>query len=500
MRELAQLGRRPLGLVERLGHERGGRRPRARSARRASLSVMTVWTSRCCAPSCRSRTTRRRSSSVAATIRARDAARSVARLDVRDRRGDQLGELGQARLGVRGSGSVCLRGGRPSRPRGAPRRRSGVPTDERIPSAPDEGGDRPGTRPRSRRSARAGASRDTIRADASRPPGGQFACRAGWMRRRGAPGSPRPSPCRRARSGPCSRGLDAEEPSRPPRRPRAKTSPPAATRARPASPRAAARPARPRAGPAASRLAVFEIAVATSSVNSASRSSMWSGSGSPSVDAGRPSRPTRRRRRRSGRRRPSGSRSRATTSAIAPGPRRSPRSSRDGRSPGRGRRPWARRSASGCRPGTDADRSLHAPTHGRRPVGLVAPHRDQRHAQTPAPPLGRSPRTPPPTPPRRPPARRPAAAPPRAPRAPRRARAAPLGAQAVLDVGEGHDGAAAFGHLDRAPRRRTPGTSSRRAGRTSHVAGSLVTRAAASARRTVPTGADRLVAVAPALS
>jgi hypothetical protein len=36
-----------------------------------------VCTSRCWAPSCRSRTTRRRSSSVAATIRARDAATSV---------------------------------------------------------------------------------------------------------------------------------------------------------------------------------------------------------------------------------------------------------------------------------------------------------------------------------------------------------------------------------------------------------------------------------------
>ncbi len=48
------------------------------SARPARLSVMTVWTRRCCAPSCRSRTTRRRSSSAAATIRARDAARSTA--------------------------------------------------------------------------------------------------------------------------------------------------------------------------------------------------------------------------------------------------------------------------------------------------------------------------------------------------------------------------------------------------------------------------------------
>ena len=46
-------------------------------ARRASFRVMVVCTSRCCAPSCRSRTTRRRSSSVAATIRARDAATSA---------------------------------------------------------------------------------------------------------------------------------------------------------------------------------------------------------------------------------------------------------------------------------------------------------------------------------------------------------------------------------------------------------------------------------------
>ena len=47
------------------------------SAPHASLRVMIVWTRRCCAPSCRSRTTRRRSSSVAATIRARDAASSA---------------------------------------------------------------------------------------------------------------------------------------------------------------------------------------------------------------------------------------------------------------------------------------------------------------------------------------------------------------------------------------------------------------------------------------
>jgi hypothetical protein len=39
--------------------------------------VITVWTRRCCAPSCRSRTIRRRASSEAATILLRDAAISA---------------------------------------------------------------------------------------------------------------------------------------------------------------------------------------------------------------------------------------------------------------------------------------------------------------------------------------------------------------------------------------------------------------------------------------
>ena len=70
---------------------------------------MIVWTRRCCAPSWRSRTTRRRSASAAATMRAREAARSVARLHVGDRRADQLGELRDPRLG-RGGQRVAVRG------------------------------------------------------------------------------------------------------------------------------------------------------------------------------------------------------------------------------------------------------------------------------------------------------------------------------------------------------------------------------------------------------
>ena len=58
-------------------HQRGDGLLSRSSAWHASLSVMIVWTRPCWAPSCRSRTTRRRSSSVAATSRARDAATSV---------------------------------------------------------------------------------------------------------------------------------------------------------------------------------------------------------------------------------------------------------------------------------------------------------------------------------------------------------------------------------------------------------------------------------------
>ena len=142
VRELAQLGGRLLGVVERLGHERGGvllarsRRPGA-----ASFSVMTVWTRRCCAPSCRSRTTRRRSSSVAATIRARDAASVRPRLDVRDRRRDQLGELLDPRLRVRRQRPVACFEETIIAPQRRPSTTIGPPTDERMPSSlPERGG------------------------------------------------------------------------------------------------------------------------------------------------------------------------------------------------------------------------------------------------------------------------------------------------------------------------------------------------------------------------
>ena len=113
-----------------------GHRPRSFwSARLASFSVMTVWTSRCCAPSCRSRTTRRRSSSVAATIRARATRADLRpRFGVRDRRRDQLGEASiQARLGVRPAAASASGEVRPSTPQRRPsttigrRPRSGFP-------------------------------------------------------------------------------------------------------------------------------------------------------------------------------------------------------------------------------------------------------------------------------------------------------------------------------------------------------------------------------------
>ena len=78
VRELAQLGHRLLRLVERLVHEGGGVLVASLSSACArQLQGDDGVTSRCCAPSWRSRTTRRRSSSAAATIRARDAARSA---------------------------------------------------------------------------------------------------------------------------------------------------------------------------------------------------------------------------------------------------------------------------------------------------------------------------------------------------------------------------------------------------------------------------------------
>ena len=93
---------------------------------------MIVWTRRCWAPSCRSRTTRRRSSSVAATIRARDAATSVrasafaiavATSSVNSAICDS----------VSGGNGVALLDEAAMTPQRRPSTTIGQPTDERIP-------------------------------------------------------------------------------------------------------------------------------------------------------------------------------------------------------------------------------------------------------------------------------------------------------------------------------------------------------------------------------
>ena len=61
------------------------RRAASRAARWASRSAAPATTSRCCAPSCRLRSRRRRSASPTATIRAREAASCCARLGVGER-------------------------------------------------------------------------------------------------------------------------------------------------------------------------------------------------------------------------------------------------------------------------------------------------------------------------------------------------------------------------------------------------------------------------------
>ena len=85
---------------------------------------MIVCTSRCCAPSCRSRTTRRRSV-VGRRHDPRPRRRQLRpRLDVRDRGRDQLGELRDARLGARRQRRRLPRRGDHRRPTGGRRRRS----------------------------------------------------------------------------------------------------------------------------------------------------------------------------------------------------------------------------------------------------------------------------------------------------------------------------------------------------------------------------------------
>ena len=132
---------------------------------------MIVWTRRCCAPSCRSRTTRRRSSSVAATIRARDAARSdrawmfeiaVATRSVNSPMRDSV---------PAGSGSACRE---PAiiAPQSRPSTTIGQPTAERTPRLAGVGPERAGRRSRSRRCGQAARFAAPARRR-SRPPNAQ---------------------------------------------------------------------------------------------------------------------------------------------------------------------------------------------------------------------------------------------------------------------------------------------------------------------------------------
>ena len=101
--ELAQLLERLLQLLAGAARacarapSGSSRRRRLRDPQRAATSV----TSRCCAPSCRLRSSRRRSASPASTMRAREAVSCSRRLGVRERERDELREVGEPLLGVR---------------------------------------------------------------------------------------------------------------------------------------------------------------------------------------------------------------------------------------------------------------------------------------------------------------------------------------------------------------------------------------------------------------
>ena len=219
------------------------------SAWLASCRVMIVWTRRCCAPSCRSRTTRRRSSSVAATIRARDAASSERAWTFAIAVRDELGEVQEARLG-----------GRRERPR-----LSGV-DDQGAPEAPRRRGS--GCRPRT-------GSPSSSRAKAASGPGTRLRvvdpggrARLCDQRRHGVAFLGRPAirnvrvvaRCRPGRhrshrvvglEADHSREVSRRAASRPPRR-RRRRARSGGPLARPGSPRAATPPAPSRAAPSRS--------------------------------------------------------------------------------------------------------------------------------------------------------------------------------------------------------------------------------------------------------
>ena len=114
----------------------------ASSAWRACFKVMIVTTKLCWAPSCRSRTTRRRSSSVAATIRAREAARSE-RAWMLEIEAATSSVNSPIRSSVpAGTGSGCVETATMA-PQSRPSTTIGVPTAERMPGSRTDDEDMP---------------------------------------------------------------------------------------------------------------------------------------------------------------------------------------------------------------------------------------------------------------------------------------------------------------------------------------------------------------------
>ena len=160
--EVAQLLDRRLRVGDRAVDELARARRSSSKRSRASWSSIISETSRCCAPSCRSRPSRRRSASPASTIRARDArsASSRARSSTSSRSFSSASAAAPA-------ASRSSSGFSSSSARGRARRRAGLVVDLGQ-LAPPASGDAPR---RGRRSARRQPVQDRERGVAER--GGQ---------------------------------------------------------------------------------------------------------------------------------------------------------------------------------------------------------------------------------------------------------------------------------------------------------------------------------------
>ena len=106
LRELAQLGRSPARAPRELLEQRSASAGDVRSFDCATRSPSARATSRCCAPSWRLRSIRRRSVSLASTMRRRDADSSSRASRARDCQADELGERLQPVLGLERDGLV----------------------------------------------------------------------------------------------------------------------------------------------------------------------------------------------------------------------------------------------------------------------------------------------------------------------------------------------------------------------------------------------------------